>query len=330
MNTDISGPGVRLSFYLQTLFLSCLFARSEQLDEITGALYTLLSTNTAMAVTALILGFQPHPAISYHDALIVLYLLTLSGLAVFLILPSFNKFPAASRTLRYFSVVSTYAILALIFAVLVTAPAFGAAPDCNHLAVIALFHPISGLRAGRVAGLVLAGLFALLYTGLLINDWRVHALTNLRRRRQRTMRLPVSEEPDMAPEDRLPRDARLPEMPSKTVQPRHRFEPEIDYEVPIAWDVLVQMTVVIVLWALAVMNTELLIRWSHFAPADSASWQFGQVRRSSRLLLRCADGAGEVLPMFLLVQPLTALVNAFRKYGIRPVNCEPAKALRNE
>ncbi|KAJ6549848.1 hypothetical protein B0H19DRAFT_1159882 [Mycena capillaripes] len=75
MNTDISGIGVRVSFYLQTVFLGCLSARSTSPEEVTGALYTLLATNTGMAVTAFILGFKSRPEISLHDALVVFYLL---------------------------------------------------------------------------------------------------------------------------------------------------------------------------------------------------------------------------------------------------------------
>jgi hypothetical protein len=85
MNTDISGIGVRVSFYLQTVFLGntlfschlvlfqsstnpgCLSARSTSPEEVAGALYTLLATNTGMAVTALILGFKSRPEISLHE-----------------------------------------------------------------------------------------------------------------------------------------------------------------------------------------------------------------------------------------------------------------------
>jgi hypothetical protein len=87
MNTDVSGIGVRISFYLQILFLggrliiavvyvlhasltilsACLSARSGSLDEITSSLYTLIATNMAMAVTALILGWKPNPEISFHE-----------------------------------------------------------------------------------------------------------------------------------------------------------------------------------------------------------------------------------------------------------------------
>lgn len=86
LNLDVSGIGVRISFYLQTLFLgeycslyapsqraltssilACLSARSGSLDEITGTLYTLIATNMAMAVTSLLLGLKPQPEISFQE-----------------------------------------------------------------------------------------------------------------------------------------------------------------------------------------------------------------------------------------------------------------------
>ena len=84
LNTDISGIGVRISFYLQTLFLGTraslvgfywrlisrlgfLSARSGSIHEIAGALYTLMSTNAAMGVTGLILGLKPVPEISLQE-----------------------------------------------------------------------------------------------------------------------------------------------------------------------------------------------------------------------------------------------------------------------
>jgi hypothetical protein len=41
-----------------------------------GAFYTLLATNTGIAVTALILGFKPTPEISFHEWAIHLPLFT--------------------------------------------------------------------------------------------------------------------------------------------------------------------------------------------------------------------------------------------------------------
>ena len=84
LNNDISGIGVRVSFYIQTLLLGALSTpfsmfhskaspsailctRSGSLDEIMSAMYTLISTNMAIAVTALILGLKPNPEISLHE-----------------------------------------------------------------------------------------------------------------------------------------------------------------------------------------------------------------------------------------------------------------------
>lgn len=49
------------------------------------------------------------------------------------------------------------------------------------------------------------------------------------------------------------------------------------------------------MWALAVMNTELLINWNKFEDGDggSSAWQFGQV-----------------LPMFLVILPLINMIKA--------------------
>ena len=85
MNPDVSGPGVRISFYLQAFFLCtflCLWvlycsehhvlavlaARSDSKEEINTALYTLTLTNVAMAVTTLVLGFQPNPGMSFQES----------------------------------------------------------------------------------------------------------------------------------------------------------------------------------------------------------------------------------------------------------------------
>jgi hypothetical protein len=50
-----------------TSYLVCLSAKSQELLEITGALYTLIATTMAMAVSSLILGLRPEPEISFHE-----------------------------------------------------------------------------------------------------------------------------------------------------------------------------------------------------------------------------------------------------------------------
>ncbi|KAJ7759549.1 hypothetical protein B0H16DRAFT_593764 [Mycena metata] len=190
LNTDISGIGVRLSFYLQTVFLGnsilfsclvlfqlsanpgCLSARSTSPEEVTGALYTLLATNTGMAVTAFILGFKSRPEISLHDGLVVFYLLYISWVTVYFSLPANTKFPGQVKTLHLCSVIQSCILFALAFALLGTAPTFGLTPECNHNAVVVLFRPFAVLDAGRILFLVLTALVLIIYGGIIYKDWK--------------------------------------------------------------------------------------------------------------------------------------------------------------
>ncbi|KAJ6568749.1 hypothetical protein B0H19DRAFT_1256467 [Mycena capillaripes] len=308
MNTDISGPGVRVSFYLQTLFLSCLCARSASIDEIIGALYTLLFTNTAMAVTALILGLKPNAEISFHDGLVVYYLLNLSWVTVYFSLPVVAKFPNV-RLLLVFSVLQSYTIFAFAFAMLITANSFGSHPSCNRHAVVVLFHSFPAFSAGRIVCLVMTTLIAAGYTGILIKDHLPPVGKGVFRWIQKrvTKEVPATDHelPITPPENHPPPRQAPRAFGPASLQHHARKAPLLhkEYDLQIAWNVVIEITVKTIIWALAVMNTELLINWSNFAPSDGqqSSWQFGQV-----------------LPMFLVVLPLANLITAFQTHGLRP------------
>ncbi|KAJ7118140.1 hypothetical protein C8R44DRAFT_982867 [Mycena epipterygia] len=311
MNTDISGIGVRFSFYLQTLFLSCLSARSGTLNEITGALYTLLATNTAMAVTALILGLKPDPEISFHDALVVFYLLYLSWVTVFFSLPACARFTGNVKMLHFFSIIQSYIVFAFAFAMLITAKSFGSYPQCNSNAVVVLFRPFSALKSGRTVCWVMTVLVVTVYTGILVKDHIPPApkLVHQWIQKRVTKQIPATDqELPMASPDVAPQPRRTPRVAPSKVQYHARKPPErpMEYDLQIAWPLVIEIAVVLILWGLTVMNTELLIRWNHFNPSGGAqsSWQFGQV-----------------LPMFLVVLPLVNLVNAFLDFGLRPYTC---------
>ncbi|KAJ7069249.1 hypothetical protein C8F01DRAFT_1363474 [Mycena amicta] len=302
MNTDISGVGVRVSFYLQALFLGCLFARSVSVDEFQGALYTLLSTNTAMVITAFILGFKRHPDITFHDALIVLYLLCLSGLTVFAVSLSSKRFKVAKLALRYFAIIQTYLILAFALALLIKAESFGSRPQCNQYAVVVLLRPFSALKPGRIVCFVLVAVFTMFYTVITVED-HLRAASRKIRMRRRTRRVPgADKEHSEANEAQQP----LPDFaPQSVAHNSPNTQLDVDDPYSIDWDVILTLAVVLVLWATAVMNTELLIRWNHFAPTDH-TWQFGQV-----------------LPMVLLFQPLVDVSTSFWELGLRPHGNDP-------
>ncbi|KAJ7708086.1 hypothetical protein B0H17DRAFT_1191585 [Mycena rosella] len=316
MNTDISGIGVRVSFYLQTLFLSCLCARSGDANEIAGALYTLLATNTAMAVTALILGLKPIPEISFHDGLVVFYLLYLSWVTVCFSLPACarlgngasDKRSGNIKMLHFFSIVQSYTVFAFAFAMLITARTFGSSVLCNTHAVVVLFRPFSALTSGRTVCWVMTVLVVTVYTGILVKDHMPPAKKLVPQWIQKrvTKQIPAASDQDLpkTSPDVVPPPRSAPVIAPGNVQFRARQppEPHMEYDLQIAWNLVIEIVVVLILWGLTVMNTELLIRWNNFAPSDgTSSWQFGQV-----------------LPMFLVVLPLTNVVNAFREFGLRP------------
>jgi len=305
LNTDVSGIGVRISFYLQTLFLAYISARSGSLDEIIGALYTLIATSMAMAVASLLLGLKPIPEISFHDALVVFYLLAMSWFSVVFSLPSCYRFGRGLRILKILSILQSCIVFAFAFVILIQAKTFGSSPECNGNAVAVLFRPFSALRAGRIAGWVLTVLIVGIYVGITVKDYlppppkRIQQWMQRRRNKKRHS-LAETQEADLSfnvdPLAQMHLEIRGQMFGNQqTVTPK--------YDLQIAWDLVVEILLITVLWVLAVMNTELLIRWNHFEPLDSPTspWQFGQV-----------------LPMFLLVLPFVNMVSVFREFGLKP------------
>ncbi|KAJ7753574.1 hypothetical protein B0H16DRAFT_1886966 [Mycena metata] len=300
MNTNISGIGVRLSFYLQTLFLGCLTIRSPSLDEVAGAFCTLLATNTGMAVTALILGFKPTPEISFHDALVVFYLLNISWFTVFFALPSRVRFPGRGnlkmlRMLHVFSVIQSYTLFAFALAMLCTAETFGSNPGCNANAVVVLFRPFPAIKRGQILFLVLTGLVVMSYTALIVRD----ISRPTKRLIHRTLKVVLRLKPEQPPTDDAgglettpltgsitPHLATTPALASASAAPEHVPLPKYiplseratPYDPNIEWMVVFKVLSILILWGLAVMNTELLIQRNHFAPSDDShsQWQFGQ------------------------------------------------------
>ncbi|KAJ7891341.1 hypothetical protein B0H14DRAFT_3428647 [Mycena olivaceomarginata] len=248
----------------------------------------MLSTNVAMAVTALLLGLKPSPEISFHDGLVVFYLLFLSWVAVFFSLRTRTEFPNKNvQMLHIVSIIQSYVIFAFALTLLITAKSFGRSLECNANAVVVVFRPFSALKSGRT-----------LYTGILVKEQIKHVAKAVSPIRFRT-KVPDPEKDlskggvdPVSNAYRWGRDESL-HLGSRS-RPRYRRN--------IAWSMIVELVFISILWSLSVMNTELLIRWNHFAPSDDpqSTWQFGQV-----------------LPMFLVVPPLINMVNAFREHQFR-------------
>ncbi|KAF7366131.1 hypothetical protein MVEN_00489900 [Mycena venus] len=302
LNSDISGIGVRISYYLQTLFLGCLSARSGSLDEIAGALYILMATNSAMAVTGLILGLKPTPEISFQDGVIIIYLLTMGWITVIVALASCSRLSDRTNVLQLVSVIQSYLIMVLAFAVLVKAASFGDA-ECNQEAVAAIFRPFSALRHGRIFGWCMIGLMFATYTIMTFRDYTAQI-------KQKLQKKPKAHD-EMTPQPSLRQDPvarhkfkRSNSIPLPTVGTAHKRQPTY-YGTPTALvdrQLLVVLFFILIIWAFLVLNIELIIRSYQPTQDDSASnWQFGQI-----------------LPMFLALLPLINMISAFNEFGIKP------------
>jgi len=304
MNNDISGLGVRISFYLQTLFLAFLCARSTSLDEIIGALYTLIATNMAIAVTSLLLGLKPDPEISLPDALIVFYLLFLAWVAIVFSLPACNRLEGGTKIVKAVSVVQSYTVFAFAFALLTTAKTFGRYPYCNANAMVVLFGSFKVFNAGMIIGWIVTVITFVVYTSVTIIDYLPEA--GLRRIKKVLIvrrRPPILDDSTVA-ESPYPSQG-APSRPGKvdaTGAHSHGGPTQDRYYPSFSGKLVIELFAIVVVWALAVMNTELLIKANHSEPSNDgqSTWQFGQV-----------------LPLFLLVLPLANTLNAFSEHGLR-------------
>ena len=305
------------------MFAALLSARSGSLEEITAALYTLIATNIAMTVASFILGFKSKPTMSLHDALVVFYLLALSWASVFTSMPAYNRFVCSDKTLKVVSIFQSYLIFALGLAMLVRAPTFGSTPRCNSHAVTVVFRQFPALDAGRIAAFVVLSVVTLFYTALTFTDYRRPVIRQCRRfkhwvssvsfiamytssaaKGKTREGIPTSAATDrkVGREGRETTSKRTwnEDMSSTTraVKPKGR-------DFGVFGTLLVELIVITVLWALFVLNTELLILRNRFDGGgdgldSSTLWQFGQI-----------------LPMFLVVLPLVSLVKVFRKHGFK-------------
>ncbi|KIM74202.1 hypothetical protein PILCRDRAFT_828496 [Piloderma croceum F 1598] len=297
MNTDISGIGVRISFYLQTIFLTCLSMKSQKLLEITGAFYTLIAMNMAVAVTSLILGLRAEPEISFHDVLVVFYLLLMSWVAVIGSLSFCHLFVDGTAIIKIWSIAQSYVIFAFTLVILIKSQTFGNNPQCNDNAVVVLFRPFSALRVGRTVGWIVAVTVIAVYTGVTATEYwmKCQGQAQLERIIRRIKIRDTEAEPNLPGLEPVETKRPVAENVASGIS-GHRIEEQTQSlpSFPAPARPIIEIAVKVILWTIAVTNTELLVRWNHFGSSGS-SWRLG-----------------EVLPLFLVVLPLMNMVNAFK------------------
>lgn len=168
-NPDISGPGVRIALYLQSL-LSIVLIRYSPGDA-PGAYWCMTSTALSLVISAIITSIQR--SISLLDAIVVVYVLLLPILASAFGISEIISASESKHALRkvhsplliianWTRSVFTYSFAIYVW---VTAPTFGSGPpECNTVTKLIFFGAsLPALGSGRVLNLVGWGLLTLLF-----------------------------------------------------------------------------------------------------------------------------------------------------------------------
>ncbi|KDQ57936.1 hypothetical protein JAAARDRAFT_193422 [Jaapia argillacea MUCL 33604] len=304
INPDVGGFGVRISFYLQALFLGLLSVRSDSQDQIADSLRTLLATNTATAFAGLLLGFKTQPEISFHDGLIMLYLLSLSWFTTLLSRSACQRIQGSTRLLQLFSLIQSAIFFAFAFALLSHADTFGSSPQCNHQASLVLFRPFKALSmGGKVFGWILASTVALAYAFMTAKEYLPPATRKVDQWIQKIrVKAPQPEPAQGATNADL--EGLQPPLNTNSNSSNNQWDQNLSFperhDNGISGSLIVLMFLIILSWSIAVTNTELLIRWNYENGSGGPSLlQFGQI-----------------LPMLLVVLPFVSTIKAYKKYGI--------------
>ncbi|KAJ7467201.1 hypothetical protein FB451DRAFT_1402032 [Mycena latifolia] len=253
-----------------------------------------------MAVTGLILGLEPMPEISFQDALVILYLLSMAWITVIASLASCNRLSEDTKILQLVSVIQSYLIIAFAFTVLAKGASFGQSPICNQYAVAVIFRPFSASKSGRILGWVVVGLACAIYTSMTARDYTTRVLKKIRESRKQVERDEASPPQDCPDPLFTPSERREPPvMTSPRRQSTYYGTPRALVDGPL----LFMLVFILIFWAFFVLNTELVIRFNRPQSPNNfqSNWQFGQI-----------------LPLFLTFLPMIGTINAFTQFGLKP------------
>ncbi|KAF9469855.1 hypothetical protein BDZ94DRAFT_1316968 [Collybia nuda] len=182
---DISGVGVRVSFYLQTFILVLLVDRSWQDAPI--ALWTFIATSAGLTLAAVVQREQ----LTLFQALVVSDLVWLANFGTFVALASYSRQKAASHkdstsrrtfnyNVRFGAMAQTLVSMALTLYMWAKAKTFGADSQCSYYVQYVLFvFQVPALGRGRVIGLVVTSLLTVAYSLITLHELHSYRRSSL-------------------------------------------------------------------------------------------------------------------------------------------------------
>ncbi|KAE9407754.1 hypothetical protein BT96DRAFT_986397 [Gymnopus androsaceus JB14] len=158
-NSDISGIGVRVSFYLQYVLAVLSCAASPEVQEVEDALLTICITNIAYCVTTLLLSFRTPPQLTLYDGLVVIYLTLFTLGYVYFITILYVKMKGFHYMAYIVAIVQCYFVLCTFLAIMITLPSFGSEAPCNYERVASIFFVPVSMHTFRIIGLTTSTFF---------------------------------------------------------------------------------------------------------------------------------------------------------------------------
>ncbi|KAJ7174167.1 hypothetical protein C8R43DRAFT_977301 [Mycena crocata] len=281
-NPDISGLGVRISFYLQTIALVLLAGRN--LEEALNSVWTLLGTSFGLTISALVTAVQND--LPLYQAIIVTDLIWLSNFAIFMGLATYNRHPRGSHTIQYAAIVQTYISMSCILYLWARAAKLEFDAHEGRTVFVVLFVSTLATGRGRTIALAITSILLVGYSGVATLFVYRH-LPFWRAPEQQHKDKPIPLQVDIPPspmsigsQNRLPAN-RPP--PSLAVDP-HLMTLSLFFGIP---------------YVITVACTELQIRRNPLC-ADNTFWGFGQI-----------------LAMTVSIVPVVITVKAFHKHGLK-------------
>ncbi|KZP03685.1 hypothetical protein FIBSPDRAFT_462215 [Athelia psychrophila] len=252
-----------------------------------------------MAGSALYLGLKPEPDISFHDALLVLYLLAPCWVTNICLLAFIE---GDAQILQLLSTIQSFVVFIFASFVIVTAPVFGSHPDCNKNAWMVFFFPIPVFQVGRILGGVACVSIMFPYICITVQGYIAQLAKPGDVANPGDAVIPPNTatlQTDVPMQ--IPKDiekGNLGVLDKLKAKNGRRWKP--DFDGPLTG----QLLFILFVWVLAVMNTEYLIVRNRFEPSDT-TWSFGQI-----------------LPLLLVIIPFRGMFRAFKTHGIWNVKQE--------
>ncbi|KAF9502377.1 hypothetical protein BDN71DRAFT_1426050 [Pleurotus eryngii] len=306
-NPDISGVGVRISFYLQTFLLVILVDRSW--EDAPSALYTLIATSGGLQIAAIVQAKSSK--LTLLQALQVSNLVWLANFGAFVALASYSRQKAKNNKqdpdaakrrgklldyhVKYVAMLQTLVSMALTLYMWLTAKTFGPEAQCSSLLRYVFFViRAPALGSGRLAGIAISVLLAVVYIYVTAHELRSSYLKRNQGRQRGNSpevrnsttsvayHLPVVARPTHlrvdfnSSTDQLPQDTRTssPESIKRATRRRskkRRWSKDLD---PMFVGILIFYAMVLVYF---IVSTELLMVFNSSDDDAVKEWGFGQI-----------------------------------------------------